>query len=360
MRKNLKFILGMCFLFVCVAINPDIIKAKEQNVCDINVVEVDDKEITYDKQELKDIISVLPDCKQLNIGEMFQCYNANTCEVIRYIPIYNSKKCVYIATLEENNTFSISNDVEFINKVFKKFDNSETVLLYIDGDELYAEDEKKNVVVDEFPIFVEKNKKFHNSCFKNKINQLKKSENRVGTTRVTSPYSTKMELGLPYVTLTKSNENIHKCNITNFVRQEENNCWAATVATIVNYKKNKSLEAGDVNLAMGISWYLAGTVKDTKKALKHYGLSYSIKYGTPLSWVKVKESIGHKKPFCMGFISDAVAGHMVTGYGYATADKKKYIAIWDSNGKFRMLTYEESDSCITMYGYKFVWKDTVY
>lgn len=66
MRKNLKFILGMCFLFVCVAINPDIIKAKEQNVCDINVVEVDDKEITYDKQELKDIISVLPDCKQLN------------------------------------------------------------------------------------------------------------------------------------------------------------------------------------------------------------------------------------------------------------------------------------------------------
>lgn len=49
---------------------------------------------------------------------------------------------------------------------------------------------------------------------------MKKSENRVGTTRVTSPYSTKMELGLPYVTLTKSNENIHKCNITNFVRQD--------------------------------------------------------------------------------------------------------------------------------------------
>lgn len=72
-----------------------------------------------------------------------------------------------------------------------------------------------------------------------------------------------------------------------------------------------------------------------RDVLKHYGLSYTIKQGNPISWAKVKSDINRNRLFCIGFESSDNS-HMITRFfsenyrelnGVKKIQRKKWILL---------------------------------
>ena len=159
------------------------------------------------------------------------------------------------------------------------------------------------------------------------------------------------------------------CSITNFVRQNGHPiCWAATVATIVNYKTGRSLTAeavaDEMNERYTASGYLGAPTSVTLAAFSKFGLHYGSTDGK-LSWQNVKNSINNDYPFAIILRRPgADSGHMVTGYGYECrygdnymyADWR-YVSVWDSNGSQRLFQYNAST--YNFDGYDWEWRKTL-
>lgn len=108
-------------------------------------------------------------------------------------------------------------------------------------------------------------------------------------------------------------------------------CWAATVATIVNYLQGKNQTAKNVADKIGIG-YVAATDEQMRAALKKYGVSYVYR-NVQLYFSTVMENIQMLKPIgIMGAPTTGNIGHAVTLYGYRKLADGNYIMIWDSNG----------------------------
>lgn len=364
-RKGLKVMLFIVLIIMCVVFDSNTINAMETQRDDFVGVEVERDE--YSEKKLEEIVSVLSSNEKLCYGASIQCYNVNNNEMLTFIPIYNKEKCVYVATCEKNGTLSISNDSDFVNELHNEFENDKNVLLYINGNSFFAESSTRHRLIEKYPISLNSNKKFKNFSLDQKVDYIQdkvgeisdKSDSMIIENKNIYMYPEISNLSAKLSTNNDTALQLNKCNITNFVRQEYGNCWAASVATIVNYKKSMNLSAGDVSYAMGMSWYLGGDVNNVRDALKYYGLSYTTKIGGPISWIKLKADIDRNRPFSLGFACSDNK-HMVTGYGYAEKNRNRYVAIWDSNGYQRLLTYTGNDTQITMYGYTYTWKDTVY
>ena len=159
------------------------------------------------------------------------------------------------------------------------------------------------------------------------------------------------------------------CSITNFVRQNgQPICWAATVATIVNYKKGLSLTAETVANQMNADYndpdYPGALPSVTLAALSEYNLNYELTQ-SKLSWQNVKNSINNDYPFAIRLRRlDADKGHMVTGYGYECRygdnymySDWRYVSVWDSNGSQQLFQYDSSTYSTS--GYKWEWKTTL-
>jgi hypothetical protein len=151
--------------------------------------------------------------------------------------------------------------------------------------------------------------------------------------------------------------NTEGCNV---LQQDKNGierglCWAATTATIVNYRSGKKqLEAYDVADYMHIGYDNGGTLYDIQNALSHYGFEYSA-INQPLSMQAISEAINDKKPICMCAYSFA-GGHAVTLVGY-TSDT---ITLWNSgNHQMQTCTYSQSGTSFVYAGYRFTWQETV-
>ncbi len=156
-------------------------------------------------------------------------------------------------------------------------------------------------------------------------------------------------------------------SISNFVQQGNYNiCWAACVATIVNYKKSRSLSATTVASAMNHNYtsssYSGATATETVSALSYYGLTYS-KTNSKISWTSVKSNISSNAPFIV-CISNSSGGHMLVGYGYSCKSgdaeaysSSRYVNVWDPNGYKRSFQYNAST--YSLYGYSWTWNNTI-
>lgn len=170
---------------------------------------------------------------------------------------------------------------------------------------------------------------------------------------------------------------IEECAITDFVTQGNYNiCWAACVATIVNYKNETSLTAEAVATKMKHNYtddkYDGATFEQTISALSEYGLTYSFESGK-LGWSDVKRNVIDDCPFIVGLSSTnynpttgqmETWGHMLTGYGYncrpgdGVADENlRNVQVWDPNGAHYTFAYYASS--YSMYGYSWTWVITL-
>lgn len=129
------------------------------------------------------------------------------------------------------------------------------------------------------------------------------------------------------------------------------NCWAASVATVVNYIRGTNITAINVCNIMNKDYNLGGTIDDKQNALKKYGIEYNCKRMSSLTWSQVIQNISDKKPVAMSGKNVSEDGdtswHAVTLVGYRSFKVNRYIAIWDSasndgNGGFKIINFSSA------------------
>ena len=142
--------------------------------------------------------------------------------------------------------------------------------------------------------------------------------------------------------------------------RERGLCWAATVATMVNYRSGKRmLESYTIADEMNINYDSGGTMYDMTRALSNYGYSYGTS-NQQLSMDSVVSYINDKQPLGLCAYSSA-GGHAVTIVGYSNESNNKTLTIWNSgNHQMQTCTYQSSGTSFTYGGYRFTWYSTVY
>lgn len=371
-------IIGLFALF-CVLYNENNVLAQEKQ-SEVSILCLTESQ-EYNENDLMELVQQMGEefkvenVKDLVIGAEVDCFNLDTQEIIKYLPILHKNECVFVAVIEQNGKLSISNDTEFYQKLLDSYNVNETYLLYIEGNRIYAENENETLLLEDFSEGKKRKvpKVFSKSKFSEKVKYIKKKfdceleeistnqrkiklENAKKSINVLNNIE---EVNMPNLIYSdSSNAKTKKCGITNFVKQDEKNCWAAVVATIVNYKKNKNLTAKNVSDRMGITG--GANLRQTRDALNLYRVPYKMR-SNKLSWNSLCDNIDSDRPFGLGLKASVTDRHLVTGFGYAiTSTGKKSVMLWDSNGFLRMMRYEGTEVSVTIDGKKFVWIETLY
>lgn len=272
---------------------------------------------------------------------------------------------------------SFSNDTRLFDAIDEILEDDHSYVLYIDDGIYYAQDENDTIELEDTGIIQEAiESEFQDYSYNDKISDRIEYAN----TPVEFTDAPSEEVVLKSVEISEENDEINygtvitstgpdssgmavtsvMCNIKYFYLQGNYSlCWAATVATIYNYKNNTSITAKNVADKMGIGYNTGASASQTKSALSSYGLSYSIT-NSKLAWANVKSNISTKdKPFAICLTNSALGvGHMMTGYGYYCTQTDnlsayRFVNAWDSNGYFLLFPYI-SDT-ITTSGYSFQW-----
>ncbi|MDE7425042.1 MAG: hypothetical protein K2N51_15380 [Lachnospiraceae bacterium] len=379
MRKNIVLLKKIVFAILtlgCVVYHSNDVQAqaKQSEVSSISLAE----HLEYSDRDLLELVKAMGDELEVEniqdfvIGKEVDCFNLDTKDVVRYVPILCKNKCVFLAVIETGGTLSISNDIEFYQNFLNKCVKNETYLFYIVDDRIYASSRDKTFLLDTFSKQEKKGElnSFQKYNFTEKIKYIKKEfdcklrntvsdEDSIQLGNLENDntiLSNSQMTGSSAASTTESN----RCGITNFVKQISNTCWAASVATIVNYKKNKNLTVYDICNKMGISVYEGANLIETRDALNSYGLLYHIKEAY-LVWGYICKNIDKDKPFCMALQTAKKEGHIVTGYGYiSSSNGTKKIVVWDPNGSIRIVEYKSDKTAMTIDGKSFVWVATLY
>lgn len=131
-----------------------------------------------------------------------------------------------------------------------------------------------------------------------------------------------------------------------------NLCWAAAIATIVNYRKDMNVTAKQVADKVGIDYNRGAYLTEAQNALRKYNLYFTRRTEyTPFDLVKL--NINQYSPMYMsgsGYNSSGqLVGHAVTIYGYREISGARYLMIWDSasdgnKGDTYMVSYNNAST----------------
>lgn len=325
---------------------------------------------------------------EITVGHKISLYNIEQQIIIEEYPIYKNNECVLVACVTGEDDICVSTDVG-------NFKNADRVkgaaLFYVNGGITYAETKEALYKLKDNSQYIdyEENNKFNNRTLNSKIKHIQKifecelekegyTESATSTEITcnvnynTSFYNAKNEVWkLGIVASTGLNTSIGPygttvaCNITQFVKQGNYNlCWAACVATIVNYKReavkgdDNYVTAKKVAKKMDIGYNDGATIDTTAEALNEYKVGNYKTMGHP-NFSNVKKWIDKDNPFVLALSSGSM-GHAVTGYGYSLSQNKQTISIWDPNNNKLSFKYKSSGSTVSLYGYTWEWFGTAY
>ena len=141
-----------------------------------------------------------------------------------------------------------------------------------------------------------------------------------------------------------------------------NLCWAATVATIANYRNGVAVTAKQVADSMGIAYSSGGSCSAAQQALRNYGISYASfrdNVGNKMTWGFLKKNINNKYPVYVHAVTTKTA-HAVTAYGYSIAGGSKYVVFWNSGNKTSTTVEFKNTGTTFSYGNKtYTWAKSV-
>ena len=308
---------------------------------------------------------------QYEIGNAICIFNADTVCMYYLIPIFRNQVCVGTIELDENGNVTLTDETALYRNIEAL--DAPAYFLYTTGGIVYAEQLENTAKLYDSGLCILENGNFTDLSYADKIALAKTYVETAISCFDINAVIAKTEfcniartdvLPLTEVPTLETEE----CAITNFVYQGSYNiCWAACVATIVNYKKGYSLTAGNVATKMGHNYtaddYAGASLSETVSALSRYGLTYGS--SGKLSWSNVKSRINADQPFIVCIEEGSInAGHMLTGYGYSCqygdsevdADSR-YLQVWDPNGAKRSFSYYASS--YSLYGYSWTWTYTI-
>ena len=308
------------------------------------------------------------------IGNAIPIYNADVTRASFIIPIFCNQECIGRVEVDIEGNVVLIDDVSLYNSI-NELPTTE-YLIYNTGGLLFAEFSCGVVELYDSGYNVSVNEDFTLIPYAEKVDIVENYLEMVATDFDISSVVEEVELTDVIITGITPRSDIlpvttRKCSITNFVTQGNYNlCWAACVATIVNYKKGLSLSAANVAVAMGHTNYTSPNYAGANAlfvidTLSYYGLTYSISNGK-LGWSLVKSNINNNRPFIAALTnSNNTKGHQLVGYGYECNStdtdqysSQRYLYIWNPRGTKMFVEYNGFNS-ITLNGNLLEWKGTL-
>lgn len=299
--------------------------------------------------------------ENVTIGEPVSVYNSDEDKFFTAYPLLNNmNECVLLAQVD-GEVVNLTTDMKWYENMGSKLGEGQYII-YVNAGKVYAENNEESVELEDTKYCIQNSDdEFISYSFSDKVNQME--NNSSGDTEF-DLYDDSVYDVATYGDVDDTDDDTlygvvsGRCNITNFVKQGSYNlCWAASVATIVNYKKHKSFSAKHIANAMNISYDTGATLGQTLSAVRHYGLSYNSKE-RKITWSLIKKRITtNNRPFIVA-LSSSIGGHMITAYGYySSSGLTKAVEYWDPNGAKGAFIYGEP---VHLYGYEFQWVATVY
>lgn len=311
------------------------------------------------------------DVADIGIGENISIYNFDADALFDVYPVLDSEgECVLLAQVSEDNNVCVNNDTALYESILDETDGKGESIVYIDNGVIYAENENKQIELEDTGFNGNNKNDISEYTYEEKVDEIVTKEDGVSFSKYDELLCGALGTDVEEDDDTWEDDDIDfdnllcgaasgRCKIQKFMKQGNYNlCWAASVATIVNYKKNRNISAKTVANAMKKGYDDGATPAETEKALNYYGLTYKLK-SSKISWATIKRRISvNDRPFSIAMAStNGGMGHMITGYGYSTLmSGMKMVEYWDSRDIKGCFPY---DSKVTIYGDTFYWFATV-
>lgn len=353
--KNIKnkFLFLFSFLIFSTTILGKSVSASDDLKLSITSNEVPRDVTEYAQTRIKELMEVVmldPEYFNLSqidnfsdyyLGEPFTIYDFSTDITTTdtyYYPIMHNKEVrLILAVVDTGLEFSCSLSKSFSEQL-NQLEDKQNVLLYLNGDSLYAQSSKYNSLL-------AKKKDTHSSQFANlsyseKIQQLHK-KSLIDHTSKTDNEIVPLQLNstkanLLYIPRFSTNTSTtKKLDLTGcYCNQIKNGiaygmCWAAATATTYRYLTGDfTLYPYNVCNLMGIGYDDGGTVDDVRRALAKKGVTYYCSADI-ITFSKVKSEISNRKPVIItGATYDSNYAHTVAVTGYYSSTELMYY--WDS------------------------------
>lgn len=365
----MKKIVGFMIIIMCCCFYDKQVFAQESK--ELQIFNYENDNMSDDIEKIQRLLLCVYDDKysKLDICEYVSFYNNDDDEVIYIYPIYSNSECVLLGLSDGNGNVTLSEDISMYEKIVYSDCEGECVPFFENGALYFQNDNECKRV---YKIYEDSGDDENFQYVDNitEVGKFKESLYNVSEKNIVK--SIDLDSDEKYMSVITSSNKLgsislatKKCNITNFVSQGNDGlCWAASVATIVNYKRGLGVHgytARNIADEMGIGYNEGCSVDEARAALARYGLSYNI-LKDKMSWYSIKRNISLDKPFMIGLKCDN-GKHFITGYGYVcdVGDTKNYtraVCAWDSNGK--QLTFLYNSEKILIFGIPFTWIRSIY
>ncbi len=287
--------------------------------------------------------------ENVQLGTPFVVYELAESEQdeIYYYPILNSEGNVILllSVMGTMQGWSISVSEEWVEGLRKIGDISSEVIFYKSEDNVFAE--KKGQM-----FCIAGGRDWNINYFQNKTYKAKQQEVsdideqfiKTDTNYIEITNENKNDTYTPSFSTSTNSSKI--CSLYN--KKGQGNlglCWAASVATICNYRRGKNITAKKVADKMGVDYNKGTNVSVAQQALKNFGVSYqnlNFSAVNRMTWTELKNNIKKKCPVYVSAKSSR-SGHAVAAYGYTIAAGIKYVVFWNpgpNGGKGKPITVE--------------------
>lgn len=364
MKKIIKTVALLFIFTISIAfMNAKTISAKEHE----SSLSIPDRIISYANTKKTEVINELVQENIITDDEDIQYalpyiiyYPEVNQEAIYYFPLIKDENIVMMVTIIDTEEGLILQSGEEMVEELNAINYLETNYIFYEYEySLYAENKNEKICLYSYGIGTKiyseterkKELKFFKKSYKKKksiINE--KIKNMRKCTAAVQSDEEKLQM------LMKGTLALHNPR----GQYEYGMCWAAAVATVVNYKQQSGITAFEVCNRMGRDYNRGGTIYDEQDALSKYNVTYGKVRLNMLTWNQIKSNISSKNPIIINLIcnDNSQMAHTVTIYGYTADNKIKY---WDSyvnngNGKKMSVLYSKASSnFLVIKGHSYSW-----
>lgn len=327
--------------------------------------EIPENATNYIKANFKDIISSGKYfCEDLGvksdelddtyIGNPFYVYDSSTDNEIFYYPIISNvdnKIILVVTVMDTNNGWTIEYNTNLVDPLNDINYASGEYIFYNENGSIIADNSESRVVL-ETNETTENDSDFTKKDFYEKVTAISskiKTLKEIDTEDNTKINSFGIDLGYTpgLVIIDTSTTKGARCSLYNEASTGSYNiCWAASVATIVNYIKGTSYTAKNICTHMDLP-YSEQNGYVSLDALNDYVSGYEAQIASKSI---IKNDIDNKKPLFMICVpEDGGSGHSTVLYGYYTSvsSGNLYVRIWDTSGSggISVVKYNGSSTC---------------
>lgn len=369
MSSKIIRIISVVFVAVMVILNVRIKSFAEESVIEVICIANENQDVSL--AQIKELVQAnYSQPSMIDVREGLSVYNADEDNYYFVYPIFNNGVCEYIAEVSTEGNVVMKNNASMINEIMNLQDG-QYILYIIDGG-LYAESNNNVIFINKEYLNQSNNVSFAQMTYYEKMNYIFQINTQmdyyivnasnlslVQNIEITEPGKYERNV----ITGTAGDKLTYKCNISDFVRQGNYQlCWAASAATVINYKLGISITPKYLADKQHIPYDKGGSIYEIHASLIGFGLPYTIQY-SKISWSQIKSNINSDKPFVIGLVN-TFSGHAITGYGYGclardTSSSARVIYAWDPNGS-QISFLDTASNRITTSGQLFNWVETTY